>query len=969
MKSLYGCGDPVEETENSAPTNQKLVADSAQAGENLIKGPQVSEIRPKESEAEPISKNQVQHRPAEKRLHETVAKSENRWVGASKKFKADPKMFSKDFAGGRGKKDRSPLHPKPAIEPVKRDIPDLQRHYLPKLKFLGPRRSQLTIKQHDIHVATTLNLAKYHRLTPLDFKTHSARLKTLSVENEIFNRLSKQNAKSNLQFFTRRFRIQQRDFNRSRNFFYSKLDSIRHHYPKKYNILNTIDLVDSSSDATTSLEYQKLLLETSKLPKIIMPNLEKRFFVVEPGEVPPMQQQQQLGRRKEMERKDSTHLRHDENIKQLVEKHAPNFVVSFSAAKTFLTNSGPLNSTDWIVPVFVDSCFIQGRKARLVYIMKPLPNHSLDVFQVNYHRYKHALLSCMVHHAAASSGRVGAGKSSAGNAPDAHLALESNFFEEEPIVDLDLVEKFVTDDWLKKNQQQAKEPNQKNIRRSPRKLSEQQVEEDKPEFSRIDEQTKSSSEIDQDSANRNRHSRRNAAATSAEKTRQLLMSPRRQSHSSDQVSVASSSNAEIREEHPEETLPPRKDRLSKYLVTPEQDTTEIAPTRVSLRNQNQNYKHSSAKQKQGTDVLDEILNENTSRVTSTKAAWVGKNLKLAPGQRVKSKDNLLVDPDEQPVENLQDYKSADPDAKICQYALWQLKNFRFILRSNVHGLHKSEYNDRLKNLTKFVRATLLPQLEYASDYGGQTASLEDNLNHFWTPYLKRSFIHLKAHINPGSADLVAMHAFKSDYYLRLNNLDKDLQNEVVKGITRFHDVLTEIYALNNDGFYLLRPNMKNSKLIDIYRPIEKGQESQCLFDLDQFYAMHHWLSKCKQGNDFTFEEIWKPLDPKIVLQWHRILKRVPCSLPPRKDDEKHLLEPEEQTKPKNQSETTSLTKCQKRRNRKKKQQDKNLQKPTDGKSDAQFVNKSSNDEQSSENDEELPLAANLQIDEAAPAEN
>uniref|UniRef100_A0A915HN20 Little elongation complex subunit 2 C-terminal domain-containing protein n=1 Tax=Romanomermis culicivorax TaxID=13658 RepID=A0A915HN20_ROMCU len=785
-----------------------------------------------------------------------------------------PKRFENSFKKLKrecSKDDVSLKRPKDKPEPIKRDIPVNQRHTLPRFHFLGARRSQLTIKQHDIHVATMLNLAKVQRSTGHSVKDYEQRLKLLQVEHEIFNRLAREHILRDKGKYLDNFNMSYAETVKTRNYFFAKLNKIQHIYPQKYKFSSEFDAANlAAMQNSPTLEYQKLLLETGKIPKVVMPNIEKRFLVVDHQSYNP----------RELDLRESISLKNDSNVPKLCEKYAPNFVLNFSAAKTLLSGHGPLKSNDWMLPVYVNSCFIQGRKTRIVYIMKPLPNTSLDAWQVLNHSFKRTLLNCLIDQpSAGGSSGGGGGRRQTANGQQDSAAI----FDDASTVDLDAAEKFTGDDWLRSQRVEKVEEkmlveNNVNVTPTLEKTSEpksvndvnidQNAENDALEIVENDE-------TDIKPAVPHHYPRRACAAASTEKIRQYLFSPRRSAPPpvppAAELSTKNTPLPDIPSTSNQHNT--RSVGLSRCVSSNESETAKLTAQTSSI-----NIEKSSV-----DDVLSKILDDGKKTV--------GDKSKILKNAQMKPKQHI-IDPDEHAVENVQDYCLSKSGAKIVQYNLWQMKNFRLLVRSNVCGLYKTEYNDQLITLTKQVRATVLPKLEFCSHMGGQKDSEYEILNHFWTSFLKRSFVHLKIHINPNSTDLVGAQILKSDYFLRLEKLESNIRSSIGEGMGRFHTILNELYALDNDGWYLLKPNLQNRNLISIYQPVQDGSDiSDSIVDLSKIYSRYSWLDNFKSAGDLDFDEICPPFDPKVVFQWNRILKRIPCALNPRKDNETPLLEP------------------------------------------------------------------------------
>ncbi|KRZ67342.1 NMDA receptor-regulated protein 2 [Trichinella papuae] len=286
---------------------------------------------------------------------------------------------------------------------------------------------------------------------------------------------------------------------------------------------------------------------------------------------------------------------------------------------------------------------------------------------------------------------------------------------------------------------------------------------------------------------------------------------------------------------------------NKSVYLPSSSNTNLPSTSEIQSNEGKAVKKGTKKPK-----LNEIFNEMLQNVPGFGVASIKKSNKH---QQI-------------PAELPSNYVEPETAGIQWHYNLWKLGNLNLIIRSNNDAVieQPSDQPDVLRR----VDISFAPKVEFQPCHGGEKLSPEELQYHYWTSWLKRTKHHFIPRLHYATGDILGVDKSSSEELLR--RISKDgLMGE---NYNKLYRVLKRISDYD-EGWYILRYNSKQSSLRLFKQsdnPDESSVKSTEIFQMQR--PKKEWISEAKA--EFAIAEI----DPEIILQWHIIKKRIPCTFPP-----------------------------------------------------------------------------------------
>ncbi|KRZ03518.1 NMDA receptor-regulated protein 2, partial [Trichinella zimbabwensis] len=286
---------------------------------------------------------------------------------------------------------------------------------------------------------------------------------------------------------------------------------------------------------------------------------------------------------------------------------------------------------------------------------------------------------------------------------------------------------------------------------------------------------------------------------------------------------------------------------NKSVYLPSPSNTNLPSTSEIQSNEGKAVKKGTKKPK-----LNEIFNEMLQNVPGFAVASIKKSNKH---QQI-------------PTELPSNYVEPETAGIQWHYNLWKLGNLNLIIRSNNDAVieQPSDQPDVLRR----VDISFAPKVEFQPCHGGEKLSPEELQYHYWTSWLKRTKHHFIPRLHYATGDILGVDKSSSEELLR--RISKDgLMGE---NYNKLYRVLKRISDYD-EGWYILRYNSKQSSMRLFKQsdnPDESSVKSTEIFQMQR--PKKEWISEAKA--QFAIAEI----DPEIILQWHIIKKRIPCTFPP-----------------------------------------------------------------------------------------
>ncbi|KRY47153.1 NMDA receptor-regulated protein 2 [Trichinella britovi] len=221
-----------------------------------------------------------------------------------------------------------------------------------------------------------------------------------------------------------------------------------------------------------------------------------------------------------------------------------------------------------------------------------------------------------------------------------------------------------------------------------------------------------------------------------------------------------------------------------------------------------------------------------------------------------------------PAELPSNYVEPETAGTQWHYNLWKLGSLNLIIRSNNDAVFKQPSDQ--KEMLRRVNISFAPKVEFQPCHGAEKLSIEELQYHYWTSWLKRTKQHFIPRVHYATGDILGVEKCSSDDLLRRISRD----GLMGQNYSKLYRILKRLSSYD-EGWYILRYNSKRSSM-RIFKqtdnPDESSMKSEEIFDMQR--PKSEWISEVRP--EFAIAEI----DPEVILQWHIIKKRIPCTFPP-----------------------------------------------------------------------------------------
>uniref|UniRef100_UPI00398E8EE3 little elongation complex subunit 2-like isoform X2 n=1 Tax=Pristiophorus japonicus TaxID=55135 RepID=UPI00398E8EE3 len=249
-------------------------------------------------------------------------------------------------------------------------------------------------------------------------------------------------------------------------------------------------------------------------------------------------------------------------------------------------------------------------------------------------------------------------------------------------------------------------------------------------------------------------------------------------------------------------------------------------------------------------------------------------LRNIPGSFCKTAQNTSTHKNDFLTEELQTCEESASDYTApatgnVTYKLFSLSDLLLIVRGNVQ---KAQIRPRSNKgiPKKHVPIYLLPKLEYQSAYGIEVFT-ESEICQLWT----ESLLNSNTWFYIGHIDVFTSKLIWIDQFPAALIGEKFGTFNPVNSLNILHHILKKVSSLPEGQYLLSHPTGDSS--ITIYRTSPGGKFTRAAYNL---HTAHSKLPPAPS----TLSVPWVPLDPDILLPYHKVHGRAPCTFPPRSSD-------------------------------------------------------------------------------------
>ncbi|XP_056138157.1 little elongation complex subunit 2 isoform X2 [Lampris incognitus] len=244
--------------------------------------------------------------------------------------------------------------------------------------------------------------------------------------------------------------------------------------------------------------------------------------------------------------------------------------------------------------------------------------------------------------------------------------------------------------------------------------------------------------------------------------------------------------------------------------------------------------------------------ETCSAALSGPASAVG--FTSSEQKKLLSQDLQLCTEDEQGYEA--------PEEGNLIYKLYSLHDLLLLVRSSVSLTQATRVG---KDIHQHVPVYILPKLEYQLCHGVECLSSSEACQLWTETQLHSSTVSYIAHINAQTSQLALLRKLHENWK---ENLIHEFKPS--KSLNILHHLLKKISGLE-EGRYLIGHKAREP-FVTILKATD-GKASRGLYNLQQIHSGVPQTPACGPVP-------WLPVDPSVVLPFHRKHNRVPCTFPP-----------------------------------------------------------------------------------------
>ncbi|XP_061630410.1 little elongation complex subunit 2 isoform X2 [Phyllopteryx taeniolatus] len=211
-------------------------------------------------------------------------------------------------------------------------------------------------------------------------------------------------------------------------------------------------------------------------------------------------------------------------------------------------------------------------------------------------------------------------------------------------------------------------------------------------------------------------------------------------------------------------------------------------------------------------------------------------------------------------EDEQDYTA--PERGNLLYKLYSLQDVLIIVRSSVPVARARKV---VANASQFLPVHVFPKLDYQLCHGVECLSSSEAC-HLWTETaLHSSTVSFIAHINPHTSKVALLRRLPDSW-----RDDISCGFKPAKSLNILHHLLKKLTKME-EGQYLIT-HKPGEPFVTLLKATD-GKASRTVYDLHQ---VHSGLPKTPASGLVP----WIPVDPTVVLHFHKKHGRVPCTFPP-----------------------------------------------------------------------------------------
>ncbi|XP_023136369.2 little elongation complex subunit 2 [Amphiprion ocellaris] len=214
-------------------------------------------------------------------------------------------------------------------------------------------------------------------------------------------------------------------------------------------------------------------------------------------------------------------------------------------------------------------------------------------------------------------------------------------------------------------------------------------------------------------------------------------------------------------------------------------------------------------------------------------------------------------------ENEQDYE-APVDGNLF-YKLYSLQDLLLMVRSSISYTYTGRV-DTDTNRNEFVPVFILPKLEYQLSYGVECLTSSEACQLWTETLLHSSTVSHLAHIDAHTSKLALRRKVRDGW---MQNTSCGLNPS--KSLNILHHLLKKLTGLE-EGQYLI-VHKAGEPFVTIFKAAD-GKVSQVAYNLQQ---VHSSVPQPPTSGLIP----WIPVNPAVVLDFHRKHNRVPCTFPPK----------------------------------------------------------------------------------------
>ncbi|XP_061678865.1 little elongation complex subunit 2 isoform X2 [Syngnathoides biaculeatus] len=211
-------------------------------------------------------------------------------------------------------------------------------------------------------------------------------------------------------------------------------------------------------------------------------------------------------------------------------------------------------------------------------------------------------------------------------------------------------------------------------------------------------------------------------------------------------------------------------------------------------------------------------------------------------------------------ENEQDYTA--PDRGNLLYKLYSLQDMLILVRSSVPVAQTRKV---AANASQFVPVHVFPKLDYQLCHGVECLSSSEACNLWTETALHSTTVSFIAHINPHTSKVALLRRLPDSWR---DNISCGFKP--VKSLNILHHLLKKLTKME-EGQYLIT-HKPGEPFVTLLKATD-GKAPRTVYDLHQ---VHVGLPKPPASGRVP----WIPVDPTVVLPFHKKHGRVPCTFPP-----------------------------------------------------------------------------------------